>query len=124
MRLGVYLFWSGLRFVHNYFAVSGIICIFANEIIKSVTIMNSTSIGTYSAEILQGLAAMATDEEALARVAKYVRKVRKEQEKDSTLMSEEEFLARVEKGSQEIRDGKGLEMLPNESLSDFLLRVG
>ena len=86
--------------------------------------MNSTSIGTYSAEILQGLAAMATDEEALARVAKYVRKVRKEQEKDSTLMSEEEFLARVEKGSQEIRDGKGLEMLPNESLSDFLLRVG
>jgi len=84
--------------------------------------MNSAAINTYSAEILQGLAAMSSNEASLARVAKYVRRVLKEQ--DSALMSEDEFVARVEKGCQEIRDGKGLEMLPNESLSDFLLRVG
>ena len=40
------------------------------------------------------------------------------------LLSEEEFFARVDNGRQQIKDGLGIEMLPNESLTDFLERVG
>ena len=85
--------------------------------------MNTATINSYSADILQGLGAISGNEMALARVAKYVRRVVKEQEKDPTLMTEEEFFARVDNGRQQIKDGLGIEMLPNESLSDFLKRV-
>ena len=86
--------------------------------------MNTATINSYSEDILQGLAAIADNEASLARVAKYVRRVVREQEKDSSLMSEEEFLARIEEGHKQIEDGLGIEMLPNESLSDFLNRIG
>ncbi len=40
--------------------------------------MSATSIGTYSADTLQSLGAISNNESALARVAKYLRKVVKE----------------------------------------------
>ena len=86
--------------------------------------MNTTAINSYSADILQSLGAISGNEDALSRVAKYLRRLVKEQENDPTLMSEEEFFARVDKGRQQMRDGLGIEMLPEESLSDFLKRVG
>lgn len=86
--------------------------------------MNTATINSYSADILQGLGAISGNEMALARVAKYVRRVVKEQEKAPALMSEKDFFARVDNGRQQIKDGLGIEMLPNESLSDFLKRVG
>ena len=70
--------------------------------------MNTAAINSYSAEILRGLGAISDNEASLARVAKYVRRVVKEQEKDSTLMTEEEFFARVEKAEKQIADGKGI----------------
>lgn len=86
--------------------------------------MNTVAINSYSADILQGLGAISSNETALARVAKYVRRVVKEQEKDPTLMSEEEFFAMLERGEEQYRQGKTHEMLPGESLDDFLKRVG
>jgi len=86
--------------------------------------MNTTAINSYSAEILQNLGALSGNEDALARLSKYLRRLVKEQENDPTLMTEEEFFARVDKGRQQIKDGLGMEILPNESLSDFLERVG
>lgn len=86
--------------------------------------MNTTAINSYSAEILQNLGAISGNEDALARLSKYLRRLVKEQENDPTLMTEEEFFARVDKGRQQIKDGLGMEILPNESLSDFLERVG
>ena len=85
--------------------------------------MNTSSIGTYSAEILQGLGAISNNEAALARVAKYVRKVMKEQTDDPSLMTEEEFFTRIDKARESLRKGKGKKMLPNESLTEFLARV-
>ena len=85
--------------------------------------MNTSSIGTYSAEILQGLGAISNNEAALARVAKYVRKVMKEQTGDPSLMTEEEFFTRIDKARESLRIGKGKKMLPNESLTEFLARV-
>jgi len=42
---------------------------------------------------------------------------------DDTLMSKEEYFANIDRSLQEIKEGKGFEMLPNESLSDFLKRT-
>jgi len=85
--------------------------------------MSSASIGAYSADILQSLGAISNNETALARVAKYLHKVVKEQEPDPTLMSEEEFFARVDESLEQAKQGKVHRMLPNETLSEFLERV-
>lgn len=86
--------------------------------------MNTTAINAYSAEILRGLGAISDNESALARVAKYVRRVVKEQENDPTLMTEEEYFAMLDRSEEQAREGKVYEMFPEESLDDFLKRVG
>ena len=77
-----------------------------------------------NAEILRNLGALAEDESMLKRVAKYLRKLVSEKKADPTLLSEEEFFARVDEAREQIRRGEGVEMLPGESLDEFLQRVG
>lgn len=77
-----------------------------------------------NAEILRNLGAIAEDESMLKRVAKYLRKLVAEKEADPTLMTKEEFFARVDEAREQIKRGEGVEMLPDESLDDFLKRVG
>ena len=77
-----------------------------------------------NAEILRNLGALAEDESMLKRVAKYLRKLVAEKEADPTLMSKEEFFARVDEAREQIKRGEGVEMLPDESLDEFLNRVG
>jgi hypothetical protein len=73
-----------------------------------------------NAEILRNLGALAEDESMLKRVAKYLRKLVSEKEADPTLLSKEEFFARVDEAREQIKRGEGVEMLPDESLDDFL----
>ena len=82
--------------------------------------MNTATINSYSADILQGLGAISGNEMALARVAKYVRRVVKEQEKDPTLMTEEEFFAMLERGEEEYRQGNTKQINTVEELNTFL----
>ena len=77
-----------------------------------------------NAEILRNLGALAEDESMLKRVAKYLRKLVSEKEADATLLSKEEFFARVDEAREQIKRGEGVEMLPDESLDEFLNRVG
>ena len=77
-----------------------------------------------NAEILRNLGALAEDEGMLKRVAKYLRTLVAEKEADPTLMSKEEFFARVDEAREQIKRGEGVEMLPDESLDEFLNRVG
>jgi len=42
---------------------------------------------------------------------------------DDTLMSKEEFFAKIDRSIQQAKEGKVYSMLPNESLSDFLKRT-
>ena len=77
-----------------------------------------------NAEILRNLGAIAEDESMLKRVAKYLRKLVAEKEADPTLLTKEEFFARVDEAREQIKRGEGVEMLPDESLDDFLIRVG
>ena len=59
----------------------------------------------------------------MKRVAKYLRKLVAEKEADPTLLTKEEFFARVDEAREQIRRGEGIEMLPDESLDEFLERV-
>ena len=59
-----------------------------------------------NAEILRNLGALAEDESMLKRVAKYLRKLVSEKEADPTLLSKEEFFARLDKAEKEIAEGK------------------
>ena len=82
--------------------------------------MNTAAINSYCTEILRGLGAISDNEASLARVAKYVRRVVKEQEKDPTLMTEEEFFARVEKAEKQIADGKGITFANLDDMNQWL----
>ena len=66
---------------------------------------------------------IADDEVLLAKVLRYVKRLASMRDDDSK-MTQEEFLAKLEKGEEEFRQGKCHEMLPDEDLDDFLKRVG
>ena len=55
-----------------------------------------------TAEILQNLSVLAESEDMMNRVAKYLRKLVKEKKADPTLMSKEEFFAKLDKAEEEI----------------------
>ena len=76
-----------------------------------------------NAELLRNMSIIAEDENLLKRAAKYLRKLVAEKE-DPTLMTKEEFFAKIEQAEHEIAEGKGIKMLPNETLDDLLRRVG
>ena len=71
------------------------------------------------ADILRNLGIIAKDETMLSKVAKYVRRLAKQMTEDPTLMTKEEFLARVD----EAKKGPLYEMQPGESLDDLIKRV-
>ncbi len=77
-----------------------------------------------NAEMLRNMSIIAEDEKLLKRAVKYLRKLVAEKNNDSTLLSEEEFFARIDEARDQIRRGEGVEMLPDESLDDFLKRIG
>ena len=66
---------------------------------------------------------LADSEPMMKRVAKYLRKLVKEKE-DPTLMTKEEFFAKIERAEQQIARGEGMEMRPDEDLTTFLKRNG
>ena len=82
--------------------------------------MTTAQIGFLNRDILRSLGVIAEDESALRRVAKYLRKIAKQISADSTLMSKEEFFARVD----EAKKGATVSMQPDEDLTAFLRRQG
>ena len=75
------------------------------------------------AELYRNLGIIAQDENMLGKVVKYVSKLAKQMTDDPTCMSKEEFFARVDDAREQIKRGEGVEMLPDESLDEFLERV-
>lgn len=77
-----------------------------------------------NAQILRNMSIIAEDEHLLKRAAKYLHKLVAEKQADPTLLTKEDFFARVDEARDQIRRGEGVEMLPDESLDEFLKRVG
>ena len=82
--------------------------------------MTAAQTGALNAEILRNLSTLAESETMLNRVAKYLRKLVKEREADSTLMTKEEFFARVDDAREEIRQGKGKRFSNPEEMNAWL----
>lgn len=82
--------------------------------------MTAAQTGAMNAEILRNLGTLAESENMLNRVAKYLRKLVKEHEADPTLMTKEEFFARVD----EAKKGPTYELKEGETIEDLIKRVG
>ena len=76
-----------------------------------------------NAELFRQLSLIADDESMMEKVVKYVKKLAAKKE-DDTLMTKEEFLAKLERGEEEYRQGKTYSMLPGESYKEFRQRIG
>lgn len=82
------------------------------------------TISELNAEVLRNLSIVAEDENLLKRVAKYLRRVVAEKQNDPTLMTEEEFFARVEEAEEQYRQGQYSTLMPGETVEDMLKRSG
>ena len=76
-----------------------------------------------NAELFRQLSVITANEGLLEKLLKYARKLTASKQ-DPTLLTKEEFFRRVDEAREEIKQGKGYRMLPDESLDDFLKRVG
>jgi len=76
-----------------------------------------------NAELLRELSTIVEDETLMTKVLKYIKKLTAKKP-DPTLMTKEEFFAKIEKGEEEYRQGKTYAMLPGESYVDFRKRIG
>ncbi len=76
-----------------------------------------------NAQIWRNMAEIADNEQLMKQLAKYLKKLVAKKE-DATLMTKEEFYAKLEKGEEEYRQGKCTRLLPGESVSDMLRRNG
>ena len=72
-----------------------------------------------NAELLRNMSIIAEDENLLKRVAKYLRKLVAEKE-DPTLMTKEEFFARIDKAEKEIAEGKGVTFTNKDDMNAWL----
>lgn len=72
-----------------------------------------------NAELLRNMSIIAEDEKLLRRAAKYLRKLVAEK-KDPTLMTKEEFFARIDKAEKEIAEGKGISFTNKDEMNAWL----
>ena len=72
-----------------------------------------------NAEVYRTMGVIAEDEGLLRQALKYLKKLAVKKQ-DETLMTREQFFARVDEAKQ----GRSATMLPGENLSDFLGRQG
>jgi uncharacterized short protein YbdD (DUF466 family) len=75
------------------------------------------------AELYRAMGEIADDENLMTKVLKYVKKLAAKKN-DPTLMTKEEFFAKIERAEHQIANGEGMRMLPNEDLTTFLRRNG
>ena len=62
---------------------------------------------------------ISADESLMQRLARYMRHLVKEKE-DSTLMTKEEFYAKIDEAEREIADGKGISFTNKEDMNAWL----
>ena len=85
--------------------------------------MTAVQYNTMSKELWQDIGAIAGNEDLMRRLARYAKKLVKEQN-DPTLMTKEEYFAMLDEAQQQLARGEGMTMLPGEDLTAFLKRNG
>lgn len=85
--------------------------------------MTAVQLNTIYTQLWQNIGAIADNEPLMRRLSKYVAKLVKAKD-DPTLMSREEFYAKIEKAEEDYKQGRSFSMLPGESYADFRKRIG
>lgn len=85
--------------------------------------MTAVQLNTIYTQLWQNIGAIADNEPLMRRLSKYVAKLVKAKD-DPTLMSREEFYAKIEKAEEDYKQGRTFSMLPGESYADFRKRIG
>ena len=75
-------------------------------------------------QIWRDIAEIADNESLMKQLAKYLKKLTAKKKSDPTLMTKEEFFAKIDRSLEQARQGQVHRMLPGESLDDFLKRIG
>ena len=85
--------------------------------------MTAAQYDMMSMELWQDIGAIADNENLMRRLARYAKKLVKEQS-DPTLMTKEEFFAKIERAEQQAARGEYSVLLPGEDLTTHLRRLG
>ncbi len=85
--------------------------------------MTAVQINSMNTRLWQDIGAIADNEALMKKLSKYVARLVKAKN-DPTVMTREEFYAKIEKGEEDYRQGKTFAMLPGESYADFRKRIG
>ena len=71
-------------------------------------------------ELWQSIGAIADSDALMRRLTRYAKRLAKEKADDPTLMSKEEFFARVDEGREQIRRGEGIRFSNREEMNNWL----
>ena len=74
-------------------------------------------------QIWRDMAAIADSEKLMKQLAKYLKKLVAKKE-DETLMTKEEFFAKIEQAEQQIENGEYSVLQPDEDVTTHLRRLG
>ncbi|MBR6844347.1 MAG: hypothetical protein IKM79_04520 [Bacteroidales bacterium] len=85
--------------------------------------MTAVQYNTMSKELWQDIGAIADNENLMRRLARYAKKLVKEQN-DPTLMTKEEYFAKIERAEEQAARGEYSVLLPGEDLTAHLRRLG
>ena len=85
--------------------------------------MTAVQLNTMNTQLWQNIGVIADDQSPMKRLSRYVARLVKAKD-SSTLMTKEEFFAKIEKGEEDYRQGRCTRLLPGESVTDMLRRSG
>lgn len=74
-----------------------------------------------NAEIFRGLSVIAEDEDLMKRAARYISKLaRQKEEADETLMTKEEFFAKIDRSLEQARQGEVVSFTNQQEMEAWL----
>lgn len=82
--------------------------------------MTAIQLNTMNVELWQSIGAIADSEPLMKRLTKYAKKLVIERKADSAEITREEFLASLDRGEEEYRQGKTHRINTKEELTQFL----
>ena len=75
---------------------------------------------SFNGDFFYNLSIVARDEGLLKRAMKYIKRLAKEQQSDPTLMTEEEFFAKIERAEEQYRRGEGIRFTNRDEMNAWL----
>ncbi len=85
--------------------------------------MTTVQLDAMNTQLWQNIGAIADSKPLMKQLAAYVAKLAREK-RDSSLMTKEEFLDKLDYAEAQIDRGEGMKMMPDEDLTTFLKRNG